>query len=390
MAAADPFAFLALCARARGHPLQYERLCQCAHALCAQGELLALAEQNGLSPLLHAHLQTVGMDLDPQVKQQLQARVLQHAHANRVRAKRLAEVLAALQSAGIPVLVLKGAALAHLVYVQPGQRAMRDVDLLVPDARRAQAVLLEMGFQPPAYDLPPDHPHLAAVKKIIDGQQVTIEVHHQLFAPQARLGTTSYADLAPAAQQFDLHGVTAYTLGKEDMLWHVYAHAFGAPLTYEPFRLVWVADLVSLVEAWIDEIDWDAVQRRYRRAFNALPMLHHLTPWSEVVRERLAMDVPHTPAGVGQPFEGWPRFSLAAQKKKGLWGTLRDTFWPPEWWLRVRYGVGGWASWLWVRYAKHPLHILREMPPYLRLHATHHTRMFVRRLFGRGKAPLSK
>jgi hypothetical protein len=186
--------------------------------------------------------------------------------------------------------------------------------------------------------------------------------------------------LASAAQPFDLHGVTACTLGKEDMLWHVYAHAFGVPLTYEPFRLIWIADLISLVEAWIDGIDWDAVQRRYRRAFNALPMLHHLTPWSEEVLDRLAMDVRHTPAGVGQTFAGWPRFSLAAQREKGWWGMLRDTFWPPEWWLRVRYGAGGPVSWLWHRCVGHPLHILREMPPYLCTHAGHHARKLGRRL----------
>ncbi|MBN1933886.1 MAG: nucleotidyltransferase family protein [Anaerolineae bacterium] len=390
----DPFTLLALCARACGHLQVYERLRQYAPPSVGRvsiraddggwDNLLALAEQHGLSPLLLAHLQAAGIDLDPQVRQQLQARALQHAHANRVRAAVLSEALAALHAAGIPVLILKGAALAHLVYPGPGLRAMRDIDLLAPDAPRARDILLDMGFEPPAYSLPPDHPHLPAVKKWVDGQQVTIEVHYKLFAPEARLGVTTYDDLAAAAQPFDLGGVTAYTLGKEDMLWHVYAHAFQTPLTYEPFRLIWIADLVSLVEAWIDAIDWDAVQRRDRRAFNALPMLHHLTPWSERVLERLAMDVRRVPADVGQTFAGWPRFSLAAQKDKGLAGTLRDTFCPPEWWLRVRYGVGGPVSWLWYRCAGHPLHIiLREMPPSISIHAAHHIRLAWNAISGR-------
>lgn len=381
----DPFTLLALCARARGHPALYEQIDRLARTLPGDrwDDVLAQAEQHGLSPLLLAHLQVAGIDLDHQIKQQLQARVLQHAHANRVRAAVLAKTLAALQSAGIPTLVLKGAALAHLVYPAPSLRAMRDIDLLVPDAPGAQAVLLEMGFQPPTYSLPPDHPHLPAVKKWVDGQQVTIEVHHQLFAPQARLGATTYADLAPAAQPFDLNGCAAYTLGKEDMLWHVYAHTFQVPLTYEPFRLIWIADLVSLVEAWIGEIDWEAVRHRYRQAFNALPMLHHLTPWLDHVLERLAMDVRRVPAGVGRTFEGWPRLSLAAQKDKGWCGTLRDTFWPPEWWLRVRYGVGGPASWLWHRWIGHPLHIiLREMPPSIQIHATNRVRLAWKWLVG--------
>jgi hypothetical protein len=152
------------------------------------------------------------------------------------------------------------------------------------------------------------------------------------------------------------------------------------PLTYEPLRLVWAADLVSLVEAWVDEMDWEMVRRRYRRAFNALPMLHHLTPWSDAVLDRLSLDVRSVPKGVGQIFQGWPRFSLAAQREKGWWGILRDTFLPPEWWLRVRYGVRGWASWVWHRGVEHPRRILAEMPPYLRTRVLHHSRLFVRRL----------
>ena len=40
--------------------------------------------------------------------------------------------------AGVPFLVLKGAALAHLVYGDPRLRPMRDVDLLIrkADGRR--------------------------------------------------------------------------------------------------------------------------------------------------------------------------------------------------------------------------------------------------------------
>ena len=86
---------------------------------------------------------------------------MQHAHANHVRAKVLAEILDAFQDAGIQTLVLKGAALAHLVYPHPGLRVMRDVDILVSksEARRAQARLAEMGFDapPPGDKLPAKH-----------------------------------------------------------------------------------------------------------------------------------------------------------------------------------------------------------------------------------------
>ena len=35
---------------------------------------------------------------------------------------------------------------------------------------------------------------------------------------------------------------------------------------YEPLRLIWVADLISLVEAWVDVLDWERVRRQYLRS----------------------------------------------------------------------------------------------------------------------------
>jgi Uncharacterised nucleotidyltransferase len=58
------------------------------------------------------------------------------------------DVSSAMAQAGVPLLVLKGAALAQLVYEDPRLRPMRDVDLLVrkTDARRALDVLMRCGF----------------------------------------------------------------------------------------------------------------------------------------------------------------------------------------------------------------------------------------------------
>ena len=50
-------------------------------------------------------------------------------------------------------------------------------------------------------------------------------------------------------------GVAARTLGREETLWHIYRHAFCMPVICEPLRLIWVADLLSLVEAWVDLLD---------------------------------------------------------------------------------------------------------------------------------------
>lgn len=359
--------FLALCARARSNEAHRRRLIEAAGQVADWESLPALAEEQGIGPLVYAHIQAAGVDVPLAVKPVLQGLYLRHRRAGGIRARVLAEILLACQAENIPVLVLKGAVLAHLVYPQPGLRPMRDLDLLVrpSDLGRTRQTLLQLGFVEPDEHLLDDHHHLTSLRRTTDGLLVSVEVHHTLLSYSRRGEPAQFDDLIGAALSFDLAAwtgstgsVIVQTLSREDMLWHVYRHGFGAPLPYEPFRLVWVADLVSLVEAWVDEMDWALVRRRYRQVWNALPMFHFLTPWSNDVLDQLSLNVKGIPGGVGEPFQGWPQFSRAAQREKGLWGTLRDTFFPSEWWVYLHYGAGGAASRLWCRWGKHPLHIL--------------------------------
>ena len=85
--------------------------------------------------------------------------------------------------------------------------------------------------------------------------------------------------------------MTCQTLGREDTLWHAYAHGFAIN-TLHPgaIRLLSVADLAHITEAWIDQIDWELLRRQDARLPRALHVLHDLVPWSphvaEVLREQ--------------------------------------------------------------------------------------------------------
>ena len=361
---AEPFSLLALCARAQGHPAQYEQLQKHTQALSTWDDVLRQAEAHGLEPLLYAHLQAASAALPPHIRQQLQARTMQHAHANHVRLKMLAEILDTFQIAGIQTLVLKGAALAHLVYPHPGLRVMRDMDILVSksEARRAQAVLAEIGFcaPPPGDNLPAMH--LLVAQREVEGMLISVEVHHNLCAK----GTpaTGLEALRPAAIPFTIDGVTAHTLGPEDLLAHVYRHMVKGAI-FQPIRLIWVADLVSLAEHFAAELNWSRVAPC---VCNALALFHWLTPLSEELLRAASINVGNQSGGMGGDlgwdFQGWPRSSLAAQREKGTLGILRDTFFPPEWWLRLYYGLGSGPALWWGRMVRHPLHILSWIGDY--------------------------
>ena len=67
-----------------------------------------------------------------------------------VRRQELCRLLEAFAAADVPILLLKGAALAYSLYPEPWLRPREDTDLLVrsADARRASDVLASAGYRP--------------------------------------------------------------------------------------------------------------------------------------------------------------------------------------------------------------------------------------------------
>ncbi len=397
--ALSSFALLALCARMAGHADQYQRIAQHVTPLLDWNTLPGQAEIHGIAPLVNQHLQAAAVAIPTSAQQQLRGYAMHYAHQSQVQLQVLSEILACYQAQGIPALVLKGAALSALIYATPGLRPMRDLDLLVPAyaAERAQALLATVGFTlppTPMHGLGPDHHHLAATKRKHQGISVSVELHHRLNLEEAGRPTRRFEEFSERAQPFSINGVAALALGKEDMLWHVYRHAFGMPLTYEPLRLIWVADLVSLVEAWLDQLDWERVRRVYPAAYRSLPMLHHLTPWSERAIERLQLRVAPPPRGIGIRFDGWPRYTLAEQRPKGLRRSVWDSVFPAPWWLRLRYGYGPALTDYWRAWSAHqrmlwPL-VAKRAGLHLRHHSQHHWRRLRQRIQGHLRTLRSK
>jgi hypothetical protein len=236
---------------------------------------------------------------------------------------------------------------------------MRDVDVLVRkrDVRRAYGVLKDRGFSPTGPAVAAGYHHLQGMSTKVDGATVAIELHHEVLRATAFLKPLRYEDVRDAAQAFEWAGKPFLTLGREDMLWHIYAHAFAINVLRPGNRLISVADLVNATERWVDVLDWGRLQRQYGRLFRALPLLHHLTPWSPAVLERLGRTATGSRAGAALPKA---TAGIRPISSSVVWtGALRrDVLWPPEWWFRVRYGVEGPGSWLWYRFAGHPARLL--------------------------------
>jgi len=351
------------CACAELAETDYRQVAHIANQIINWNGLPTQAEEQGLAPLLYVHLRQAGVTIPQPVKRELQALYLRHQHANRVRLQLLQEIVTMFQSANIQALVLKGAALSLLVYPQPGLRPMRDLDILVKKsaARKAQSLLADLGFSaplPPENSLPDKHLETASQQR--DGLTMSVEIHHNLFNAYYPV-SLDIEGLTSEPLPFELNGTTAYTLGYEDMLWHLCQHVAYHANVWEPIRLIWVADIVGFAERFASQIDWPRIKRQYPLVLNTLSLFHFITPLSDNLLRQSPIKIGHPPQGMGEEFQGWPRSSLANQRAKGYGRILYDTFFPSEWWLRLHYGLDSDQTLWQYRWFHHPFHIMGRL-----------------------------
>jgi len=141
-------------------------------------------------------------------------------------------VLALFQNHDIPVIPLKGIALAKELYPYPEDRPMGDIDLLVPEDQfdRAIGLLTDMGFRvaegETAFRLQDVHPtvrpFLPGALTLVDARGVVIDLHWHLSsdpwfrAPRRIPMTEIWQRARPAAHRDDLPG--AWELDPVDAL----------------------------------------------------------------------------------------------------------------------------------------------------------------------------
>jgi hypothetical protein len=345
-----------------------------------------------MAPLLYAHLKAAQVPIPFGARRELQGLCARHRHASRVHTRILRDVLTTYNAAGIRALVLKGAALAHLIYPEPGLRPMSDLDILVSksDLWQAQSLLAELGFNAPlpsGHNLP--HRHLPTATLQTEGLLIQVEIHHQLLSDYfdsaisylrsmiqpffgsvlpRRLSENGRIRSAPAPTRlnsltlfplpFTLGDLTAYTLGPDDMLRHLCQHLTSHVNVWDFGRLIWVADTVSWAERFVTQIDWGHIRRQQHDIIDTLSLLHFMTPLSEELLDRAGIEIGRAPQQIGEEYQGWPRVNRSVWRARGGLRVLHDTLLPSEWWLRLRYRLGSSRSLFWYRWIRHPLHIL--------------------------------
>ena len=259
----------------RPHPDLAAQQAALAQLSAADGDaLVAKAVDQAVVGLVYQSLQALPAGTVPTaVLTPLRAASQRAARFNLALVKELTTILAALNNAAIPVIVLKGAYLAQAIYPQLHLRQMGDLDLLVPKERVEEAYTLLQTLDYNYYD---DNSSMVDLEdrpleikiNLNEGHHLTplykdpglplVELHWTLCDPEEARGF-DLAAVWQRAQPASFLGAAALVLAPEDLILHLCHHA--AYHHQFDMGLRGLMDISRVVHRFGPQIDWGALQR---------------------------------------------------------------------------------------------------------------------------------
>jgi hypothetical protein len=259
-----PEAFVRACLRLRVAPASLAAARASAAALGGDWDAVrAIADAERVGPLLHA---SAGRNrlLPAALAAHLHRQYRESALRNRLLLDEFTACARALQHAGVPVIALKGTALAAAIYGDAALRPMVDVDLLVHPRHRAVArqVLERLGYVASRPEV-----HRGALiehESEIDFQKpgavpTHVDLHWGLFDSPHYQRRIDPEWLWRTATPLQLGGEPVRGLAPDAMLLHLSGHLM---LHHGGRGLLWWHDLSEVVSAFAGRLDWDQLLAR--------------------------------------------------------------------------------------------------------------------------------
>lgn len=295
----------------------------------------------------------------------------------------LARALRSLRDAGVPVIVLKGAALAETIYPNIGHRPMGDADLLVrPQCmERARQTLEAAGYRflpEPEERFKPFDTRFTGEMAFRRNEGALIELHWELTTSEwlRRLIILDIEALWRDAQPLELGGVRVLQLSPHDTLLHLCLHLathnYAHPIGYR--------DIVQLLN-YHQPFLWSTFLARVRRFRLRTACYFALEAVASVLDAPVPQDVLDAlrPAAwqcwlvrrIADPHRGLtgqlpytrPRSRLlhlaVADRPADVLGVILWLLFPGRRWLAERYRLHGWLK-PWLACVWHPLIVLRQ------------------------------
>lgn len=291
------------------------------------------AQWHDLAPLVYHHLRHLDNRncIPAEAADQLKASYLANVARNLFFQAELRRALVALREQGVAVVLLKGAALANIVYGDSGLRPMSDLDLLVPEAQvyLAQGIVQGLGYCPVGSPEEQDntekhHRHLPGLAR--QGTPVLFEIHRHIVRQDSALhfdisGFWSRAQevsIPPAslAQSGGREGIRTLALAPEDLLIHLALNFFLDRRFRSVVALRQLCDIAESMRYYQASIRWQLFTEnvlQYRLAGPVGCALH-------LAQVLLGAQVPPEVA-----HQLWPRGFEGAQVERFLRRRVLDT-----------------------------------------------------------------
>jgi len=250
---------------ARGHltPEVQKRILESLASPLQWPLVLERAYAHQVYPLLYRNLRDLSFPGVPDAVQVgLKGAYLANALRNQLFAEELSLVLGLLGEAGIPVIPLKGVALARALYGDAATRVCADIDILVLPANVAQAIdlILASGYRSDFSDpffskLVMRHGRHYDVVREDRGVSFLLEVHWKLVQHSSR-NDDAVKNLWVEARPQTFFGVPALSLTPEWEFLYLSIHATD----HEWRCLKWLVDIHQIASSGL--VDWQKVMKK--------------------------------------------------------------------------------------------------------------------------------
>ena len=261
--------------------------------------LLEKARQEGVSAVLFHNITKHHLEnLVPQESyKDLSNQYYTNLKRNMLIIGELREVLATLQEAAIPCIVLKGIALAESVYPNIAMRGMSDVDLMVrkEDLFRVDDRLSSLGYlsrdSSVAKAILNPAGYLASLEyRKNDPSPLNLHLHwHPVNTSVPAIMFVEQIDLSRLWENATMTSVAdshALMLRPEHMIIYLCEHALRIGHSFD--RLILVCDIFFSIKASENSLNWDFIVAESRR-FNLSRFVYHSL---SIVEHYTALDIP--------------------------------------------------------------------------------------------------
>ena len=238
-------------------------------------DILSAASRLGVLPILYFRLQNMGLLAD--CPEKFVVRCKESWRRTTLTNMRLlhafGQIASLFQTAGIPIVALKGIYLANHIYPHSGMRQMGDIDLLVPkdDLSQAREILLGLGYTQLAAvaygDIQAEVEIAHHLAPFVKEGSPTIELHWHIVKPGEGHYLFPVEELWRRTVACQIGNSSVLALTREALLVHLCMHvsyhhlfAFGLRPLYD------VHTLISLYGGTLDWVEIASIGASWRVA----------------------------------------------------------------------------------------------------------------------------